>query len=283
MKTGTIKQNKISIILCFLFLIAGCILMFLFLSKNLSEYLPMLPDFTNLMYLPIFLVGGISSFALSVLFLILCLIQIKVDINKKLFTGVLIVALIAFCSLNIINTVKTIKAFDEETHFSDVDDTFFNILPAPESVLQFFPYYNKMENATEQIPYYGISKYTLDNTVYIIAQHFCDDYEKTCTFTTEYFQTDKSYLFEKYTSEKIVHYSMGENGEILNSSLIKHGCYRDIEYDIIEQSREKLLIVVSEDYYFLFNYKDTMDALNLSTQNFIDTAFTQLEVMKQYS
>ena len=282
MAKKTVNKKALSFAFCLVFLLAGCVLLFLYYSKNLSEYVPMAPGLTNLMYLPMLLYGGISAMAVSALFLILYLIQIKSNINTKLFDLIMVVVLVAFVIFNAVSVVSNYNNFNEETYFSQFDEA-DNMLPPENEVEKFFPYFEYMKSSTEQVPYYSFSKYMLGGTVYEIAQIECNDYENSCAFTAEYFETDKTYLSGKFVSEKSVHFSADENGEPLNQSSIRHETYGETEYDIIEQLTEKLIIVSSDEYYFLFHYQDSMGSLNLSTQEFIDTAFNQLNYLKEYS
>lgn len=280
MKTKSLNKKIILITLCILSLFVFCVLMGLYLFSNLSEYVPMSPGITNLMYLPMFLWGSVSSFVLSVIFLALILIQIKTDINIKIFVAVVVVILVVFCSFNVSNIIKNIKSFDEETYFSAMND--MDIMSSPnEKIAKFFPYYSKMEKNAKQTPYYAFSTYKLNETIYRVYQIECNDYENNCSFTAEYLSTDKQYLLNKFNSEKSIYYSIDENGEQLNSSLIKHESYNGIEYDIIEQSTEKMILFSNENYYFLFHYQDSMNILDLSTQTFKELAFEQFESLKQ--
>lgn len=277
-----IKNSKIKttlIILCLLFLLIGFILIIFYFTKNLSEYVPMVPGITNLMYLPIFLWGGISSLILSLIFLILLLIQIKSNIDTKLCISFLIITVLAFGIFNISNSINTFKAYNEKTYFSDIDDE-GNMIPPENSLAKYLPYYSDMEILANQRPYYSFSEYTLNNSIYKIMQTECNDYENVCAFTAEYFETDKPYLSGKFKAEKDYHFSADENGEPLNSSLIKHNTYGDIEYDIIEQSTEKIISISTEKYYFLFHYQDSMKILNLSTQEFTDKAIEEFHIMR---
>lgn len=278
------KTKKIiSTVLFILFFIAGCVLLILFAAKNLSEYVPMVSGLTNLLYLPMFLFGGLSAFVASVLFLALRLIQIKTDIVTKIFVPILIVLLGGFVLFNAVNIVKCCNAYDEETYFTEMVDTDEDRRSPEEKIEKLFPYYADIEKIIGYKPYYAFSKYTLGNTVYQIAQTDCSSIEGTFTFTTEYFETDKSYLSGKFLSEKEVHRLTDENGEKLNSSAIKKGNYGNIEYDLIEQSTEKLIIISTESYFFLFNYQDSKNLLNLSKEDFIETAFEQLSYFKENS
>lgn len=275
-----LNKKFVLIILCGLFLLTGLVLLLLYFYKNISEYLPMTFGVTNLMYLPMFLWGSLSAFVSGIIILILLLIEIKSNISKKVIIPIVVLCLIIFCLFNAINISRCCNSFEEETYFSAMDDM-DNMLPPDENSEKFFPYYSIMESASNQTPYYAYSKYELDNTIYKITQVECNDYENFCSFTAEYFETDKSYLLGKFISEMKIHYSSDENGEPLNSSLIKHGNYNNFEYDLIEQSTEKIIIISADNYYFLFNYQDTMKALNLSTEQFINTAFQQFDLLKE--
>lgn len=273
------KKTIILITFCFLFFLIGSVLLFLYFSETLSEYTSMSPGITSLMYLPIYLWGGISSFVVFFICLILLLIEIKLKIYTKLLTTILIVVLIIFGAFNITNITKILHAYDEKTYFSTMDGM-DNMLPPNEKISKFFPYYSSMEKGAEQTPYYAFSTYKLNNTIYRISQSECNDYENICAFTAEYFKTDKPYLFGKFSSEKSMHYFSDENGEMLNPSLIEHKKYNGFEYDLIEQSSEKMILVTSDKCFFLFHYQDTMQILNLSTQEFINTAFNQFEAIQ---
>lgn len=280
MKTKT--KNLISMLLFILFFIAGCVLSVLFFYKNLSEYVLMVPGLTNLLYLPMFLFGGLSAFVVAMVFLVLRLIQIKTDIGTKIFVPILIVILGGFVLFNAVNIVKCCIAYDEETYFTEMVDMEDWRSPE-EKIAKFFPYYADIEKIIGCKPYYSFSKYTLGNTVYQIAQTDCSSLEGTFAFTTEYFETDKSYLSGKFISEKGEHYLAGENGEILDPSSVKRETYGNIEYDLIEQSTEKMIIVSTDSYFFLFHYQDSKNLLNLSKEDFIETAFEQLSYFKENS
>lgn len=276
MNTKNSKIKTTLIILCLLFSLIGFTLIILYFTKNLSEYVPMAPGITNLMYLPIFLWSGTSSLILS---LIILFIQIKSKINTKFCISFLIITVLAFAVFNLSNIINTFNAYDEKTYFSDIDDE-GNMLPPENSLTKYLPYYNDMEILANQRPYYSFSEYNLNNSMYKIMQTECDDYENTCAFTAEYFETDKPYLLGKFRTEKDYHFSADQNGELLNSSLIKHNTYDDIEYDIIEQSTEKIISISTEKYYFLFHYQDSMKTLNLSTQEFTDKAIEEFHIMR---
>lgn len=275
----TANKKIILITLFTLFLITGCVLLFLYFFKNISEYVPMTSGITSLMYLPMFLRGSFSAFISAIFMLILLLIEIKSGISKKIFIPITVVCLIIFCLFNTINVLKCYNSFEDETHFSEMSDT-DNMLPPDKDIIKFFPLYDDMEYSANQTPYYAYSKYKLDNTIYEVTQIECNDYENFCSFTAEYFETDKSYLSGKFISEKNLHYALDENAEPLDPSLIKKESYNNIEYDLIEQSTEKMIIISTDDYCFLFNYQDSMKALNLSTEQFINIAFEQLDLLK---
>ncbi len=277
MKTKT--KKLISILLFVLFFIAGCVLSALFLSKNLSEYTPMAQGITNLLYLPMLLFGGLSAFVVSVLFLVLRLIQIKADIGTKIFVPILIVILGGFVLFNTVNIVKCCVAYNEEIYSTEMvgaEDRRF----IEEKIEKFSPYYADIEKSIGYKPYYAFSKYTLGNTSYQISQTICDPFDVTFSFTAEYFETDKSYLSGKFILEKAVHNLADENGEPLNPSSVKKETYGNIEYELIEQPTEKLIIISTDSYFFLFNYKDSKDLLNLSREDFIEMAFEQLGLYK---
>lgn len=282
MNTKHINKKFIIITFFILFLLMGVIFLSLYYSKNLSEYLSMGSGLTNLMYLPMFLTGGLSALAVAVFLSVLLLIQIKSIISTKLLISILVITLVGFSVFNVVNVFKYYTSYEEVTYFSAMDDM-DNMLPPEESVAKFFPFYESMETSANQTPYYAFSEYKLDNTIYKIAQIECNDYENFCAFTTEYFETDKSYLSSKFISEKSFHYSLNEDGELLNTALIQHERYNDIEYDLIEQSTEKIIIISDDGYYFLFHYQDSMNLLNLSTQEFLDTAYEQFNYLKENS
>lgn len=280
-KEENMRKKKVSIVLCLVFLFIGIVLLCLFFSLNISEYSSTTLGFTNLMYLPMFLFSSISSFVVSILFLIIYFIQAKSDINTRLFIFIISFIFIVFCSFNIVNVVKNYRAYDEETYFSAIEND-ENMQSPQKNILRFFPYYSDMEKKTNQLPYYSFSTYKMNNTVYKISQIFCNDYEKECSFTAEYFTSDKSYLSSKFISEKNIHYSKNENGESLDLSLIKSDTYGDINYDIIEQSTEKMILVFNDEYSFMFHYQDSMNILKLSTQEFVNLAFEQLDYLREY-
>lgn len=276
----TLNKKYFLIILCGLFLLTGLVLLLLYFYKNISEYLPMTFGLTNLMYLPIFLRGSLSAFASGIIILILLLIEIESNISEKVVIPIVVLCLVIFFLFNTINILGCYNSFEEETYFSAMDDM-DNMLPPDENIAEFFPFYDNMESVTKQTPYYAFSKYELNNTIYEITQVECNDYENFCSFTAEYFETDKSYLLGKFISEKKIHYSSDENGEPLNSSLIKRGSYNNFEYDLIEQLTEKIIIISADNYYFLFHYQDSMKVLNISTEQFINTAFQQFDLLKK--
>lgn len=273
------RKKTLSLIVSLLFFITGCVLLFLYLSKNISQYVP-LPDSIKLLYFPIFLVGSISAFIVSIIFFILFLYQIKFDINNKVFAFVCVLIFSAFCVTNVISVIENYNAYHENIHFSDIDDE-GNMYPPKEDISMLFPYYSDMEAKTEQTPFYSFSEHKLKNTVYKITQVYCSDYETGCSFTAEYFKSDKSYLFGKFISEKSMLLTAGENSELLDPSMIRQETYGDIQYNIVEQPTEKLILVNHGDYYFVFHYQDSMKALNLSQNQFIETAFEQLNYLSE--
>ena len=75
---------------------------------------------------------------------------------------------------------------------------------------------------------------------------------------------------------------MDNTGEILNSSLIKHETYNDIEYDIIEQQSSKMILISTNSYCFMFHYQESGELINWPTQEFKEAAFKQLDFIKSF-
>lgn len=280
------RTKTCAFIFFLLFFLVGCILLYLYFSNNISSYASALLSTSDLPLLHIYFLSGLSAMAVSILFLILYSIQIKFEISVKIFVFILITVLLSFVSFNVVNYIKDSNTYESRMYFPSENPEFYenNVLLSDEEMSNLFPYYDYIEEKTGEEPFCTFSSEQLENTTYKITQLSFGDYDKNENgrITAEYFESDKSHFLSKFVAEKSFHYAVDNNGEILNSSLIKHETYNDIEYDIIEQQSSKMILISTNSYCFMFHYQESGELINWPTQEFKEAAFKQLDFIKSF-
>lgn len=255
--------------------------MILFLKGNISEFLLINSGVSKLRYITLFLDISVISFAASIPFIVLYIIDARYFLNTKTFSSIFIVVLVVFCMSVLYFVDSTQDNYNEYSVYS-IDDT---DIPN-ENIKKFLPYYDSISAIIESNPDYSFSSYSNDHSCYINSQtnyYLYNDLNEPASLgnTVEYFKTDKSYMMGKYIAEKVFLYSLDEDGNIIPNRSVKHYEDGELYYDVITLKTEKRFITKRDDFFFSFVIQDN-NILDISDEEFISMGLEQFSNMAEF-
>lgn len=277
------KAHIIYLSLSVIFLISGMVFLIVCSMENLTEFNPLYTfttgGFTKLRYYELFLTLAVSLLICAVCFLIIWIVSKFTRINGKFtaVTAILVVAL--FCSSAGYAGINALNNYSEKGVYTDISDDYQQ--PA-EEYLEFFPYFDDMKKITDAVPYYSLTEYKLNNSILRTSQIYTDSVDENAadiTVTTDYFESNKSYMMTKYTAEKIFYETTDEYGNTLNSSSITERDYEDHKLIMILLETEKRFIIKNDAFYFSIIIQDNSNSLNINEEEFVNLAIEQFELI----
>lgn len=272
------KINNILLILSILFGIAGVVFIILFVTKTVSGTSYIYIDTPQLRYLTLFLRLSVASCS-SAVFLIIAFMIAKAKFTEKAFFFVsLVISAAIFCGISAPAVNAAINDYSEHSIYTDIQKE----SDEPEAVyLKYFPYFNEIKKKTDAAPYFSLNEYSIENSTLKSSQIYNSGAgEYNIIITTDYFETDKAYLINKYTAEKGSIELYDEELNELPAGTIKKREFKGYNCYVTTLKTEKRFKIQEDNYYFTLTVTDDHNVLGIDEAAFLELGISQFELLR---